>query len=60
MNDNNEDSSTIVLETSLPSDDDMGDAVNDDDIMWDAETVILEGALVAMAKELETDAARYI
>eukprot|EP00957_Ditylum_brightwellii_P015161 1142682-Ditylum_brightwellii.AAC.1 len=59
MNDN-EDNSIIVLETSLHSDDDMGDANIDDDSVWDIDTVILDDELVAMAEELEKDAARYI
>eukprot|EP00957_Ditylum_brightwellii_P088348 6729819-Ditylum_brightwellii.AAC.1 len=34
MNDNNEDSNTIVLGTPLPSDDEMGDADMDNDSVF--------------------------
>eukprot|EP00957_Ditylum_brightwellii_P045735 3469707-Ditylum_brightwellii.AAC.1 len=60
MNDINQESNTIVLETPFPSDDDMGEEDMDDESVWDEETVILDDVLVAIAKELENGSGRYI
>eukprot|EP00957_Ditylum_brightwellii_P166460 12670862-Ditylum_brightwellii.AAC.1 len=60
MSDNNQDSNTVVLETPLPSGDDLWGEDTDDDSVWDNETVILDDVLVAMAEELENHAEIYI